>query len=39
MYLLVTGTTKMEDLNQLIVSQLFSLDNWISKGNTGIDKR
>jgi hypothetical protein len=30
---------KMADLNQLIVSQLFPLDNWISKGNTGIDKR
>jgi hypothetical protein len=30
---------KMADLNQLIVSQLFPLDNWISKGNTDIGKR
>jgi hypothetical protein len=30
---------KMADLNQLIVSQLFPLDNWISKGNIGINQR
>ena len=30
---------KVAGLNQLMGGQLFPLDNWISKGNTGINKR
>jgi hypothetical protein len=29
----------MADLNQLMGSRLFPLDNWISNGNTGINQR